>query len=232
MATDPRSCMQRFTCGAQCSQPTVEGRVSFPHPHPRGWSVLNSCFVFCILYFVLYLHTLGIHCASGQQMSILGVEPNEAKLLISISRVSGLFFMCIDAYPMMTDADRSAPWNVCPNHLLPHQWQVPLRRSHSPSWVPTQWLSSMRVRKHEKMINITGHQGNTNHNDNEISLTPVRMATPKHHKKQQVLARMQRKGNLLAPVGMQTDVATLENSTEVPQKVNNRTTLQSQQLHH
>ena len=38
------------------------------------------------------------------------------------------------------------------------------------------------------------------------------------------MARMQRKGNPLAPlVGMQTGAATLENSMEVSQKVKNRT---------
>ena len=45
-------------------------------------------------------------------------------------------------------------------------------------------------------------------------------------RKQQMLARMQRKGNpptLL--VGMQAGAATLENSMEVPQKVENRATL-------
>ena len=52
-------------------------------------------------------------------------------------------------------------------------------------------------------------------------LTPV-------SKRQQVLARMWRKGNLHALlVGMQTGVATVENSMEVPQKVKNRFTLQS-----
>ena len=41
-----------------------------------------------------------------------------------------------------------------------------------------------------------------------------------------MLARMRRKGNLLTLlVGMQTGAATLENSTEVAQKVKNRTTL-------
>ena len=43
-----------------------------------------------------------------------------------------------------------------------------------------------------------------------------------------MLARMRRKENPLARlVGMQTGAATLENSVEVPQKIQNRTTLQS-----
>ena len=53
--------------------------------------------------------------------------------------------------------------------------------------------------------------------------TPVRMA--KINKKQQVQARMWRKGNPLALlVGMQTGVATVEISMEVTQKVKNRAT--------
>ena len=43
-----------------------------------------------------------------------------------------------------------------------------------------------------------------------------------------MLAKMWRKRNLLALlVGMQTGTATLENSTEIPPKVKNRTTPQS-----
>ena len=59
-------------------------------------------------------------------------------------------------------------------------------------------------------------------------LTPVRMAEIKKHKKQKVLEGMWRKGNPLALlVVMQTSKATLENSMDIPQKVKNRTTLQS-----
>ena len=47
-------------------------------------------------------------------------------------------------------------------------------------------------------------------------------------KKQQVLVRLQTKGNpLILLVGLPTGTATLENSMEVPQKVKNRTTPQS-----
>ena len=38
---------------------------------------------------------------------------------------------------------------------------------------------------------------------------------------------MQRKGNILLLVGMQTGAATLEDTMEVPQKVKNRTSLES-----
>ena len=47
-----------------------------------------------------------------------------------------------------------------------------------------------------------------------------------------MLARMQKKGNpLKLLVGMQAGAATLENNMEVPQKVENRATLITQQLH-
>ena len=56
-------------------------------------------------------------------------------------------------------------------------------------------------------------------------LTPVRMANIKNSGND-MLVRMQRKGNTFALLaGMQTGTATLENSMEVPQKIQNRTTL-------
>ena len=57
--------------------------------------------------------------------------------------------------------------------------------------------------------------------------TPARMAKINSMgDKQQILARMQRKGNpLTLLVGIQTDTATLENSIQVPEKVKNRTIL-------
>ena len=59
-------------------------------------------------------------------------------------------------------------------------------------------------------------------------LTPVRMATINNTRKQQMLARMQRKGNLLTLlVGIQSGAAILENSVEFLQKVENGSTLQS-----
>ena len=57
-------------------------------------------------------------------------------------------------------------------------------------------------------------------------LTPVRVTEINKLRKQQLLARMQRKGNSFALlVGIQTGAATLENNTEVCQKIKNRTTL-------
>ena len=79
---------------------------------------------------------------------------------------------------------------------------------------------------HEKMLNITHHQGNTNQNYNEILPHTCQNGETQQHKKQQMLARMWRKINAFALlVGMQTGAATLESSMEVPQKI--RTTLQS-----
>ena len=69
------------------------------------------------------------------------------------------------------------------------------------------------------MLSITSHQRDANYNHSEI---PPHTSENGHHEqinKQQVLERMQRKGNsstLL--VGMQTGAATVENSMEFPQK--------------
>ena len=75
------------------------------------------------------------------------------------------------------------------------------------------------------MLHITWHQGNIKKTTMKFYLTPVRMAKI-NQSGNKVLARMQRKGNpptLL--VGMQAGAASLENSMEVPQKVENRATL-------
>ena len=77
---------------------------------------------------------------------------------------------------------------------------------------------------HEKMLNITHHQGNANQNYNAISPHTCQNGWNEHHRKQWVLVRMQRKRKFLTVlVGMQTGGATLENSLEVPKKVKNRT---------
>ena len=78
------------------------------------------------------------------------------------------------------------------------------------------------------MLNITHNQGNANQNYKEISPHTCQNYQNQQHKKQWVLLRMWRKRNLLALlVGMQTGASTMENSIEVPQKVKNRTTIQS-----
>ena len=74
------------------------------------------------------------------------------------------------------------------------------------------------------MLNIIHDQENTNQNHNEIPPHTIRMA--KQFRKQWILAKTQRKENTFALlVGMQTGVATVENSIEVPQNVKNRVTL-------
>ena len=81
---------------------------------------------------------------------------------------------------------------------------------------------------HEKILNIAHHQGNATQNYNELSPHTCQNSYNQQHKKQQVLARMWRKGNPLALlVGMQTGAATLENSVEIPQKIQNRITIWS-----
>ena len=75
------------------------------------------------------------------------------------------------------------------------------------------------------MLHITCHLGNTDQSYNEI---PPHTSENSENwdKKQQMLERMWRKGNPLAPlVGMWTGTATLENCVEVPQEVKNRATL-------
>ena len=76
---------------------------------------------------------------------------------------------------------------------------------------------------YEKMLNITSHQRDANQNHNEV---PSHMSQSGQHKQinKQMLERMQRKGNpSTVLVGMQTGVATVENSMEFPQKTKNGT---------
>ena len=86
------------------------------------------------------------------------------------------------------------------------------------------WLDGQPT--HEKMLNITHHQGNTNQNHNEIPPHASQSGQNEQIRRLQMLERMWRKGNPRALlVGMQTGAATVENSREVPQKITNRTTL-------
>ena len=81
---------------------------------------------------------------------------------------------------------------------------------------------------HEKMFNITHHQGNTNQNYNEKSPHISQNGYNQQHKKQYGWVRMWRKGNPLALIiGIQTGIITLQNSMEATQNVKNRITLQS-----
>ena len=64
---------------------------------------------------------------------------------------------------------------------------------------------------HEKMLHITWHQGNTNQNHNEIPPYTTQNGQNEQVRKQQILARMQRKGNpLTLLMGMQVSAATLK----------------------
>ena len=66
------------------------------------------------------------------------------------------------------------------------------------------------------MLNITNHQENANQNHEEIPLT-CHDAYHKKDKIQEVLVRMQRKGNpLTLLVAMQLSTATTKNSVEAP----------------
>ena len=70
---------------------------------------------------------------------------------------------------------------------------------------------------HEKMLNITHHQGNTDQNHNEIPPYTCQNGQHKRLRQQQMLERMRRKRISFALlVGMQAGAATLENSMKVP----------------
>ena len=74
---------------------------------------------------------------------------------------------------------------------------------------------------YEKMLSIASHQRDANQN-NEIPLYTSQNGHHKQINKQQVLARLWRKGNPSALlVGTQTSVTTVENSMEFPQKTKN-----------
>ena len=92
--------------------------------------------------------------------------------------------------------------------------------------IPRKLLETQAKQAHEKMFRITGHQGNTNQNHNEIPPHTSENGENEQDRKQQMLERMWRKRNPLALlVGMWTGAATLENYVEVPQRVKNRPAL-------
>ena len=101
------------------------------------------------------------------------------------------------------------------HNLTPKEWRVQLK-----TWQKT-WIdifpkkTSDDQQTHEKMLNITDHQGNTNQTRVRYHLTSVRMAKINSIKNPGVSARIWRKGNPLTLVEMQTGAATLENSMEV-----------------
>ena len=79
---------------------------------------------------------------------------------------------------------------------------------------------------YEKMLSITSHQRDANENHNEIPFHSSQNGYHKQSNKQQVLAKLWRKGNPSALlVKMQTGAATMENSMEFLQKTKNGTAL-------
>ena len=67
------------------------------------------------------------------------------------------------------------------------------------------------------MLNITHYQRNANQNHNEAPSHPGQNGCYQKVYKQQMLERVQRKGNpLTLLVGMQTSTTTMENSVEIP----------------
>lgn len=84
-------------------------------------------------------------------------------------------------------------------------------------------------RTHEKMLNITAHQGNTNQNRHEI---PLHASNNCHRQKSKRITSagqdVDEKEPSCAPlVGMQTGAAALENCVEGPQTVKNSTSIRS-----
>ena len=76
---------------------------------------------------------------------------------------------------------------------------------------------------YERMLSITSHQRDANKNHNEV---PSHTSQSGQHKQisKQMLERMWRKGKPSALlVGMQTGVATVENSMEFPHQTKNGT---------
>ena len=79
---------------------------------------------------------------------------------------------------------------------------------------------------HEKMLNTTHYQRNANQNHNEVPSHASQNGCYQKVYQQQMLERVWRKGNpLTLLVGMQTSIATMENSVEIPYKTRNRTAI-------
>ena len=67
------------------------------------------------------------------------------------------------------------------------------------------------------MLNITHYQRKANQNLNEVPLHASHNGCYPKVQKQQMLERVWRKGNpLTLLVGVQTNIATMENSVEIP----------------
>ena len=81
----------------------------------------------------------------------------------------------------------------------------------------------MANKTHERMfIIIIYHEGNANQNYHEISPHTYQNGWLKSTQETTDVGQDVEKGELTLSVGMQTGVATMENSMEIPQKVKNR----------
>ena len=76
------------------------------------------------------------------------------------------------------------------------------------------------------MLNITHYQRNANQNHNEVPSHTGQNGCYQKVYKHSMLERMWRKGKTLTLlVGMQTYIATMENSVAIPLKTGNRTAI-------
>lgn len=124
---------------------------------------LFICFVF--------IHIGDAFCPCSTNVNSWSLT-NEMKLIISISRVNGFFFICTghkSTYPGRTGADCSSPWNMWPQPLVaPPMKHASTKVTAIPGWSPPDDLS-MRVTQHEQILNVPDHQGHVNQNYNDLS---------------------------------------------------------------
>ena len=81
---------------------------------------------------------------------------------------------------------------------------------------------------HEKMLNITNHQGHADENHTEPSPHTCQNGYHQNDNKKQELPRLWRKENpCVLLMGIATATATMQNSMEVHQKIKHRTTIWS-----
>ena len=79
---------------------------------------------------------------------------------------------------------------------------------------------------HEKMLNITNHQGHADENHTEPSPHTCQNGYHQNDNKKQELPRLWRKENpCVLLMGIATATATMQNSMEVHQKIKHRTTI-------
>ncbi|XP_058581274.1 tyrosine-protein phosphatase non-receptor type 12 isoform X2 [Neofelis nebulosa] len=87
---------------------------------------------------------------------------------------------------------------------------------------------------HDKMLNIPHHLGNLNQTTVRYNLTPIRMANINNSGNNRCWRGCGERGSLRISfallVGMQADIATLENSMGVPQTIKNRTTQKKKKI--